>query len=129
LPARCDVELEKSSVDRIAMFCQVELEKVIGVHSVPSTYHVPLLLEQQGLVKVVRETLKLDDVPKAKSLVALGQTIWIEWKNLTIQQDRLFETVSIALVGKYTALHDSYLSVIKALEHSAMRCGKKLNLI
>jgi CTP synthase len=41
----------------------------------------------------------------------------------------MFESVSIVLVGKYTNLHDSYLSVIKSLEHSSMRCGKKLNLI
>lgn len=116
-------------MDKIAMFCQVEPEQVIGVHNVPSTYHVPLLLEQQGLVKMVSEILKLDTVPKAKGLVARGQATWTEWKSLTMQQDRLYETVNIALVGKYTALHDSYLSVIKALEHSAMRCGKKLNLI
>jgi CTP synthase len=111
------------------MFCQVEPDQVIGVHNVSSTYHVPLLLGKQGLVKLVGEILKLDTVPKAKALVARDQAIWIEWKNLTMQQDRLFESVSIALVGKYTTLHDSYLSVIKALEHSAMRCGKKLNLI
>jgi len=46
-----------------------------------------------------------------------------------MQQDRLFEAVSIVLVGKYATRHDSYLSIIKALERSAMRCGKKLSLI
>jgi CTP synthase len=43
-------------------------------------------------------------------------------------QERLFDTVSIALVGKYTDLKDSYMSVIKALEHSAFRCRRKLIL-
>jgi len=111
------------------MFCQVEPEQVVAVHNVSSTYHVPLLLEKQGLVKTIRNILMLDDIPKAKSLVDRGQRTWTEWKNLTSQQDRLFDTVSIVLVGKYTNLHDSYLSVIKSLEHSAMRCGKKLNLV
>ena len=40
----------------------------------------------------------------------------------------MFDTVSIALVGKYTALKDSYMSVIKALEHSAFRCHRKLEI-
>jgi CTP synthase (UTP-ammonia lyase) len=43
-------------------------------------------------------------------------------------QERLFDHVSIALVGKYTDLKDSYMSVIKALEHSAFRCRRKLTL-
>jgi CTP synthase len=111
------------------MFCQVEPYQVVAVHNVSSTYHVPLLLEQQGLIKTIREILSLDSVTKSKYLIDRGQRTWTEWKNLTTQQDRLFDTVSIVLVGKYTNLHDSYLSVIKSLEHSAMRCGKKLNLI
>ncbi|KAH9213072.1 CTP synthase-like protein [Leptodontidium sp. 2 PMI_412] len=129
IACRCDIPLEKGTIDKIAMFCQVEPEQVVAVHNVSSTYHVPLLLEKQGLVKTIRNILKLDDIPKAKSLVDRGQRTWTEWKNLTSQQDRLFDTVSIVLVGKYTNLHDSYLSVIKSLEHSAMRCGKKLNLV
>jgi len=111
------------------MFCQVEPEQVIAVHNVSSTYHVPLLLEKQGLIPTIREILKLDLVPKAPTLVSRGQATWHEWKTLTTGQERFFESVSIVLVGKYTNLHDSYLSVIKSLEHSAMRCGKKLNLI
>jgi CTP synthase len=111
------------------MFCQVEPEQVIAVHNVSSTYHVPLLLEKQGLITTIRDILELDKVQKSPKLIAQGQATWTEWKALTTAQERLFESVSIVLVGKYTNLHDSYLSVIKSLEHSAMRCGKKLNLI
>ena len=111
------------------MFCQVEPEQVIAVHNVSSTYHVPLLLEKQGLIPTIRDILKLDEIPKAPALVARGQATWKEWQSLIKGQERFFETVSIALVGKYVSLHDSYLSVIKSLEHSAMRCNRKLNLV
>jgi CTP synthase len=87
------------------------------------------LLENQGLVPTIQSILKLDNISKAPALVSRGQRTWQEWKSLTTGQERFYETVSIALVGKYTNLHDWYLSVIKSLEHSAMRCGKKLNLI
>ncbi|TVY13409.1 CTP synthase [Lachnellula arida] len=129
IACRCDVPLEKSTIDKIAMFCQVESEQVLAVHNVLTTYHVPLLLEKQGLVKNLTSMLNLDAIPRARSLVDRGARTWTEWKNLTASQERLFETVTITLVGKYTNLHDSYLSVIKSLEHSAMRCGKKLNLV
>lgn len=43
-------------------------------------------------------------------------------------RDRMFDTVSIVLVGKYTSLQDSYMSVVKALEHASMRCDRKLEL-
>lgn len=111
------------------MFCQVEPEHVLAVHNVPTTYHVPLLLREQGLITTISNILNLDEVVKSKELVDRGERTWKEWTKLTSQQERLFESVSIVLVGKYTNLHDSYLSVIKSLEHSAMRCGKKLNLI
>lgn len=111
------------------MFCQVEPEQVVAVHDVSSTYHVPLLLERQGHVQLLREILKLDSMKIPPYLLLRGQRIWEEWKTLTTSQDRLFEEVNIALVGKYTNLHDSYLSVIKSLEHASMACSKKLNLI
>ncbi|KAG0647558.1 UTP-ammonia ligase [Hyphodiscus hymeniophilus] len=129
IACRCDVPLEKSTIEKVAMFCQVEPHQVVAVHNVSSTYHVPLLLETQGLVTTMSNILNLESVPKSKDLIDRGQRTWAEWKRLTTQQDRLFESVNIVLVGKYTNLHDSYLSVIKSLEHSAMRCGKKLNLI
>ena len=111
------------------MFCQVEPEQVIAVHNVSLTYHVPLLLEKQSLIPTIRDILMLDLVPKAPGLVSRGQAAWHEWKTLRTGQKRFFECLCIVLVGKYTNLHDSYLSVIKSLEHSAMRCGKKLNII
>jgi len=49
-------------------------------------------------------------------------------RDLITSQERLFDTVKIVLVGKYTDLKDSYMSVIKALEHSAFRVHRKLIL-
>jgi CTP synthase len=113
------------------MFCQVEPIQVLAVHDVESTYHVPILLEQQKLPDQLRNLFRLDAYPIAPALVAKGEQIWKDWKKLTTSQERFLESekVTVALVGKYTNLHDSYLSVIKALEHSAMACQRKLNLI
>jgi CTP synthase len=88
-----------------------------------------VLLENQKLLETVSGILQLDKLPKPKELVSRGKLIWQEWLELATRQDHGFETVSIALVGKYTNLHDAYMSVTKSLEHAAMHCKKKLNLI
>ncbi|KAL7272565.1 CTP synthase ura7 [Rhizina undulata] len=129
IACRCQKPLEQSTINKIALFCDVANEQVIAVHDVNSTYHVPLLLEKQKLIGLLTTSLRLDKISVPATLVQKGQDVWEEWKSLTLAQDRLFDSVRIALVGKYTDLHDSYLSVVKSLEHSAMRCGRKLNLI
>lgn len=129
IACRCSQTLLKSTTDKIAMYCQVEPEQVIGVHDVPSTYHVPLLLERQGLIPLLRDVLRLDTLTIAPSQLKLGEDTWETWKTLTVAQDRAPETVKICLVGKYVSLHDSYLSVRKSLEHASMRCGRKLEII
>ncbi|KAA6411579.1 MAG: CTP synthase [Lasallia pustulata] len=129
IACRCFQPLEKSTTDKISMFCQVEPNQVVAVHDVTSTYHVPLLLEQQGLITSLRDILRLDALTISPALSEKGAQTWHAWKRLTSSQNHLYQSVSIALVGKYTNLHDSYLSVIKSLEHAAMACARKLNLV
>ena len=131
IACRCMEKLHESTINKIAMFCQVETDQVLAVHDVASTYHVPLLLENQGLIKQLSTLFRLEDYKIAPALITKGETIWNSWKILTTAQERYLDSdkVTIALVGKYTNLHDSYLSVIKSLEHSALTIHRKLNLV
>lgn len=110
------------------MFCQVEPEQVVSVHDVPSTYRVPVVLEQQGLVSSLYNILRLDSLKIPVEMVEKGRRTWDAWKVLTLPQPGMMEKVNIVLVGKYTSFLDSYLSVVKSLEHSAMACHRKLEL-
>jgi CTP synthase len=96
------------------------------VRDMPSIYQVPVLLMDQGLVPLLRTGLKLDAITMSPQLVSKGQNILTQWKALTSPNQQFYDVVEIALVGKYTEFHDSYLSVIKSLEHSAMRCRRRL---
>ncbi|KAF8532489.1 CTP synthase N-terminus-domain-containing protein [Trichophaea hybrida] len=129
IACRCTQPLNPTTIKKIALFCDVNNEQVIAVHDVNSTYHVPILLDDQNLIQLLTVTLMLEKAIIPPIHVKKGQDLWNEWKTLTLSQDRLFDTVTIALVGKYTNLHDSYLSTVKSLEHSAMRCNRKLNLV
>ncbi|KAB2578353.1 putative ctp synthase protein [Lasiodiplodia theobromae] len=129
IACRCERPLERSTIEKIAHHCQVDIEQVVAVRDMPTIYQVPVLLEDQGLVHLLHKALDLGALSIPAPMVKKGRKIWNTWKDLTVTQDHYFETVNIALVGKYIELHDSYLSVIKSLEHSAMRCRRKLNLI
>ncbi|KAF9446480.1 CTP synthase [Macrolepiota fuliginosa MF-IS2] len=118
--------LNPATKDKISMFCHVSSEQVFGVHDVSSVYHVPLLLHSQGIIQYLKKRLHLDKVNITEAMLAKGKILEKRWRELTAGQERLFDTVSIALVGKYTDLKDSYMSVTKALEHSAFRVHRKL---
>jgi CTP synthase len=93
---------------------------VIAVRDMQTVYQVPLLLEQQGLVNRFRAFLELDKMTIPPALVDKGTELWKLW-NKTVLPKQHLDLVEIAIVGKYVETHDAYLSVVKALEHSAMR--------
>ncbi|EMG47952.1 URA7 CTP synthase [Candida maltosa Xu316] len=126
IACRCQEELEVGTIEKIGMFCHVGPEQVIAVHDVNSTYHVPLLLKEQKVMKYLTRRLNITDIDK--QAIVKGEQLLTKWRSLTSSHDKSFETVTIALVGKYTHLHDSYLSVIKSLEHASMRCNRRLKI-
>ncbi|KAJ4294023.1 CTP synthase ura7 [Kalmusia sp. IMI 367209] len=129
IACRCEIALDQGALEKIAHFCQVDNDQVIMVRDMPSIYQVPMLLEQQGLIASLKKILDLDNLTISDALTKKGKQTWAQWQALTGTQTRNFhDTVEIALVGKYTELHDSYLSVIKSLEHSAMRCNRLLKI-
>lgn len=129
IACRCSEQLEQSTIDKIAMFCHVGSEQVVNVHDVNSTYHVPLLLLEQKMIDYLHNRLQLSDITLNDDDKQRGNELLTKWKKTTGNFDASMETVKIALVGKYTNLKDSYLSVIKALEHSSMRCRRKLEIM
>lgn len=128
IACRCSEELEVATVQKIGMFCHVGPEQVIAIRDVNSTYHVPLLLQEQSMMKFLSKKLHLDAQVVSPAALEKGQKLMTSWRRMTSAHDKSVETVTIALVGKYTNLKDSYLSVIKSLEHSAMFCFRKLKI-
>lgn len=129
IACRCEMPLDAGAHAKIARFCQVPVDQVLAVRDMPSTYQVPLLLEEQGLVRIFTDVLRLENVTVDPSLALKGSDIWNKWQSLALGLNHVLENVEIALVGKYLEQPDSYLSVIKSVEHAAMRCKRKLKII
>ncbi|MEC8626650.1 MAG: CTP synthase (glutamine hydrolyzing) [Candidatus Thermoplasmatota archaeon] len=115
LVCRSSAPLNPETRAKLAAFCHVPEEAVISTHDVPNIYHVPLMLEAQGLCA----TLGLKVEPNG---------LLDDWRRMAHHLDALEENVTIAMVGKYTDLSDAYLSVIKALQHAAMAADRKLTI-
>ncbi|CCE63142.1 hypothetical protein TPHA_0E00460 [Tetrapisispora phaffii CBS 4417] len=128
IAVRCSEILDLPTIEKIAMFCHVGCDQVVNVHDVNSTYHVPLLLLEQKMMDYLTKRLHLNEISITDEDIQKGNQLLIKWKSMTGNYDESLQTVKIALVGKYTHLKDSYLSVIKALEHSSMKCRNKLEI-
>ena len=118
LVCRSERPLEDEVRDKLALFCHVSSEAVLSAHDVSNIYRVPLLLEEQGLSQMLATKLGFE-VPAHRPLIE-------SWSEMANKVDNLSQEVHIAMVGKYTGLSDSYLSVIKALQHSSFEVGRKL---
>jgi CTP synthase len=93
--------------DKLALFCDIEKEAVIENRDVDTLYEVPIRLQEQGFDQYVVNHFKLN-LPAADMK---------EWKQLVNNIKNLNRLTKIALVGKYVALHDAYLSIAEALSH------------
>ncbi|KAI9302753.1 CTP synthase [Cunninghamella echinulata] len=128
IACRSSKPLDESVASKISMFCHVAPEQVLAVHDVASVYHVPILMRESGVIDFFRRRLNLDAIQIPDSRRLAGEAVWSKWNELAVSQERLFEKSTIAVVGKYTTLHDSYISVVKALEHASLANKRKLEI-
>ena len=117
---RSKTSLTEDARQKIALFCHVESNAVLSASDVSNIYKVPLLLDQQGALVLLSQ--------KFKFKIPVNRPLLDEWMSMAIQIDDLDKEVCIAMVGKYTGLSDSYLSVIKALNHASIASSRKLNI-
>ncbi len=110
---RSDREIPRDVLDKISLFCNIPPENAIPNLTAPILYEVPLMLERAGLADVVVRRLGL--ICHMPDLT--------EWATMVHRAKTATGTVTIALVGKYVALHDAYLSVAEALTHGGIENG------
>ncbi len=107
---RCDMDIPKDIREKIGLFCNVPWQNVIPNIDLPFLYEVPLALERENLPQIVCDRLKLPCPEPELS----------DWTNLVEALYHPEGQVKIAIVGKYTSLHDAYISVVEALKHGGI---------
>ena len=117
---RTSENLDKETLKKVALFCNVKDNAVITVKDCKYIYEVPLNLEKQHLDDLIVDHLQL----KCNSVADMD-----DWRSFVHKIQHISETVNIALVGKYTQLHDAYLSVVEALRHAGYTTNRIVNII
>ncbi len=115
---RSDYPVPQEMRDKISLFCNIPAENAIPNLTAPVLYEVPLMLEREGLADVVVRRLGL--ICHMPDLT--------EWATMVHRAKHPQGSVEIALVGKYVALHDAYLSVAEALTHGGIENDVKVNI-
>eukprot|EP01053_Blabericola_migrator_P000712 Blabericola_migrator_1__711@NODE_1177_length_5203_cov_152_764213_g800_i0_p1_GENE_NODE_1177_length_5203_cov_152_764213_g800_i0NODE_1177_length_5203_cov_152_764213_g800_i0_p1_ORF_typecomplete_len579_score85_38CTP_synth_N/PF06418_14/3_7e114GATase/PF00117_28/1_2e44Peptidase_C26/PF07722_13/7_5e09ArsA_ATPase/PF02374_15/0_16AAA_31/PF13614_6/0_19AAA_31/PF13614_6/8_8e03_NODE_1177_length_5203_cov_152_764213_g800_i025314267 len=114
---------------KLALFSQVPKEHVIGLADAPVLYTVPQSMMEQNLGELILKKLDLSPAPLSPTTAQLTPLeLWNTMaERILANKDRSQGSVAIAIVAKYMGYNDTYLSVIRALEHSA--CEANLRLI
>lgn len=118
LIARTDHPVPAGLVKKLSLYTNVAEEAILPLQTVPSVYEVPLVMEAHDLDKVILKKLGLHKKGRLNG----------EWQKLVnkIKEDK--PTVTLAMVGKYTTMLDTYASLIEALKAAAWQNDRNLVL-
>ncbi|MFM6974711.1 MAG: CTP synthase [Agromyces sp.] len=120
LVLRSDRPVTDSNRRKIALMCDVDENAVVNAVDVRSIYHIPTMLNEQGLDSYIIESLGLSDLA--------GPVDWSRWEPLLETINDPKHEVTIGLVGKYIDLPDAYLSVTEALRAGGFANHTKVNI-
>ena len=111
LICRLEQELPNDEKEKIALFCSVDPNSVVSMHDAETVYSIPLLLYRQGVDKILLKKLNLSKVKSPRLN---------DWERVVDAKLNPKKKVSIAVVGKYVDLKDSYKSLNEALDHAGI---------
>ena len=116
---RSEKPISKEMREKMAMFCDVDPDAVIQNLTARSIYEVPMLMEEQGLDTIVLRKLEMEDKPKDMQ----------GWHDMVARILKKYDKkVTIAVVGKYVALQDAYISITESLRHAAVANETELDI-
>lgn len=116
---RSEKPISKEMREKMAMFCDVDPDAVIQNLTARSIYEVPMLMEEQGLDTIVLRKLEMEDKPKDMQ----------GWHDMVARILKKYnKKVTIAVVGKYVALQDAYISITESLRHAAVTNETELDI-
>lgn len=118
LVCRSEKPLDDGIRGKIALFCNVPKNHVLQNLDVEVLYEAPLAMEEEHLAQVACESLKLD----------CPEPDLDEWRAMIDAWKHPEHEVTVALVGKYTQLHDAYISVVEALKHGGVANHTQVNI-
>ncbi len=118
LVCRTKIDLDQEQRDKIALFCDVDSDAVIEAIDTETIYSIPLTFEREGFADLVVRRLGLPETPPMMK----------EWNTIVERVLRPLGEVKIAVVGKYIANGDAYISIRESLQHAGIANDCRVNM-
>jgi len=109
---------------KISVYSNVPLKRVFSMPDSASIYMIPAMLRDNGLDFEVARLLKIEDRINLRH----ERKTWAKWCDFTDKIDAINHRITIGITGKYTAVRDSYASIINALEHAGIALASKTEI-
>ncbi|MBI3032241.1 CTP synthase (glutamine hydrolyzing) [Candidatus Woesearchaeota archaeon] len=121
---RAHKKISEKIKEKISIYSNVPVSRVVSLHDVPTVYQIPLMLRETNIDKEVMRILQIDvDIDPKKELEELEK---IQRYVDGIQNPK--KEIAIGITGKYTNMRDAYASIVKALEHAGASLNTKINI-
>ena len=118
LVCRAPFNTTQAMKEKLSMFCNVPVENIIDSIDVKNIYDIPINYYEQKIDEIILKQFGLD----------VREANIDYWKKLIKTVDNLKNEIEISLVGKYTELHDAYISVVESLHHAGYKHNVKVNI-
>ncbi|HLX43896.1 MAG TPA: CTP synthase [Bryobacteraceae bacterium] len=118
LLCRSDHALPQDMKEKIALFCDVDVNAVVTARDVDSVYECPLVFAEQSVDEIALELLSIDAAPRQLD----------RWSEMVRRMKQPARQVSIGIIGKYVEYEDSYKSLKEALLHGGLAHEAKVNI-
>jgi len=130
--------LESGARSKLSIFTTVAEKAIISIHDVSNIYRVPLMMIEQNLPSMLAQRLRIHPYARRRDNLEystasgiteiLNSPLMTSWRKLADSVDDPDSECTIAMVGKYCDQGDAYLSVVKALTHSAIATKQRLRI-
>ena len=118
LVCRAPFNTTQAMKEKLSMFCNIPVENIIDSIDVKNIYDIPINYYEQKIDEIILKQFGLE----------VREANIDYWKKLINTVDNLKNEIEISLVGKYTELHDAYLSVVESLHHAGYKHNVKVNI-
>lgn len=118
---RCDREVPDEAMNKLSRMCKIQRSNLIVNRDVPTIYHVPKLFMDQSIVEILSR--KIPMVSKPDNMLLYYEML------KTIEELDQYPMIKIGIVGKYMGVQDTYLSLIRAIEHASIKMKKNVQIL
>ncbi|MBL7206626.1 MAG: CTP synthase (glutamine hydrolyzing) [Candidatus Aenigmarchaeota archaeon] len=117
---RSEKPLQQNVIDKLSMFSNVPAKRIVKCSDLSNIYNLPLFLKESKIDETILDILKIESKGETKEAR--------EWKSFAERIENSKKDITIGITGKYTNVHDSYMSILKALEHTAPYYNTKVEV-